>query len=60
MFVDGSCLDCQTVVIFPRPGDATCPGCGLRMFMNEAGQVGRYPSEGWEPGGIQGRRQPRP
>jgi hypothetical protein len=30
----------------------------LKMYLTEAGQIGRYPSEGWQPGGIQRRRQP--
>ena len=59
MFVEKPCVDCQTSVTFPQPGDGTCPRCGLRMFLNEAGQVGRYPAEDWQPGGIQGRRQQR-
>lgn len=58
LFDEKPCIDCQTMVTFAGPGDATCPRCGLRMYLTEAGQVGRYPSEGWEPGGIQGRRRP--
>jgi hypothetical protein len=52
------CLDCDAIVTFPEPGDATCPNCGLPMFLTEAGQVGRYPRPGWEPGGIQGWKRP--
>jgi hypothetical protein len=52
---DRACLDCPATVTFPGPGDATCPKCGLRMFLTAGGQVGRYPSQDWEPGGIQGR-----
>jgi hypothetical protein len=46
------CLDCDTQVMFPQVGDATCPGCGLRMYVTEAGQVGRYPAGDWTPGGY--------
>jgi hypothetical protein len=52
------CLDCDGTVAFAGPGNGTCPGCGLRMFLTEAGQVGHYPGEGWtEPG--YGRRRRR-
>jgi hypothetical protein len=51
------CLDSQTTATFPAGGDATCPGCGLRMYLTDGGQVGRYPAANWEPGGIQGRRR---
>jgi hypothetical protein len=34
----------------PRIGDATCPGCGLPMYVTKAGQVGRYPEGDWTPG----------
>ena len=51
------CLDCPSVVAFAeQPGDAVCPGCGLRMYLTDDGQVGRYQAEGWRPGGIQGYR----
>jgi hypothetical protein len=53
--VEKPCLDCQTPVTFPEPGDATCPACGLPMFLTKDGKVGRYPRADWEPGGIQGR-----
>jgi hypothetical protein len=47
------CLDCETLVMFlPEIGDATCPDCGLRMYVTEAGQVGRYPAGDWTPGGY--------
>jgi hypothetical protein len=46
------CLDCDTIVTFPEIGDATCPGCGLRMYVTKAGQVGRYPAGDWTPGGY--------
>jgi hypothetical protein len=42
----------------PETGDATCPNCGLGMFLSESGQVGRYPTPGWEPGRIQGWKRP--
>jgi hypothetical protein len=55
---DRPCIDCGRVVAFPRPGlDTTCPNCGL--YLSTGGQVGRYPSDGWSPGGIQGRRRDR-
>ena len=57
MFDERPCLDCRTVVTFPRPGDATCPACDLQMYLTRSGQVGRYPSQDWQPGGIQGRRR---
>jgi hypothetical protein len=56
LFVEKPRIDCRTLVSFPQPGDATCPSCGTPMFMNEKGQVGRYPQPDWQPGGIQGRR----
>jgi hypothetical protein len=55
--VDKPCLDCGAIVTFPSPGDATCGSCGLRMFMNDAGQTGRYPPVDWEPGRLQ-RKHP--
>jgi hypothetical protein len=39
------------VIMFPELGDATCPGCGLCMYVTEAGLVGRYPS-GTDCGGL--------
>jgi hypothetical protein len=55
---DVSCLDCHTPVRFPdRPGDATCPECGLKLYVTADGQTGRYPPADWQPGGIQGRRR---
>jgi hypothetical protein len=56
LFDERTCLDCKTAVLFTKPGDVKCPSCGLGMYLTESGQVGRYPSAGWEPGGIQGRR----
>jgi hypothetical protein len=54
---DYQCRDCLTIVTFPeRPGDGTCPNCGLAMYVTAAGEVGVYPPEDWSPGGIQGRR----
>jgi hypothetical protein len=54
---DYQCRDCLTIVTFPeRPGDGTCPNCGLAMYVTDAGEVGVYPPEDWSPGGIQGRR----
>jgi hypothetical protein len=35
MFVERTCLDCPTVVIFGGPEDATCPRCGLKMYLTE-------------------------
>jgi hypothetical protein len=53
---DSPCLDCQTPVTFPhKPGDATCPHCGLQLYATADGQLGRYPDPDWQPGGIQGR-----
>jgi DNA-directed RNA polymerase subunit RPC12/RpoP len=46
------CLDCDAIVTFPQQGDATCPGCGSRMYINEAGQIGRYGAGDWTPGGY--------
>jgi hypothetical protein len=57
MSVEKRCLDCDSVVTFPGSGDATCPECGLNMYMNDAGQIGRYPPADWDPGGIQGWRR---
>jgi len=51
------CPDCKTVVAFPElPGDATCPSCGLALYVTDNQAIGRYPSKDWTPGGIQGRR----
>jgi hypothetical protein len=52
--VDKPCLDCDATVSFPEPGDATCPGCGLVMYLTDSGQVGCYPRD-WV-FGFQGRR----
>jgi len=41
MTVETSRLECQAVVIFEGSGEATCPGCGVCMFLNGAGQIGR-------------------
>ena len=60
MFVDKPCIDCHRVVTFPVPGDATCPACGLPMYLTDSGQLRRYPSQGWTAGGIRGRRRPLP
>jgi hypothetical protein len=39
------CLDCEGDVDFPDPAaDATCPTCGLRMYLTDQGERGRYPS----------------
>jgi hypothetical protein len=57
LFAERPYLDCQATAIFTGPGDATCPSCGLRMYFTASGRVGRYPSEGWTPGGIEGLRQ---
>jgi hypothetical protein len=52
------CRDCPAVVVFrEQPGDAICPGCGLKLYLTDTGEVGAYPPEGWTPGGIQGRRR---
>jgi hypothetical protein len=52
-----TCLDCPTPVNFAeRPGDGTCPACGLRMYATASGQLGRYLPDDWKPGGIQGTR----
>jgi hypothetical protein len=56
--VDKACLDCDATVRFLEPGDATCPNCGLPMFLTEVGQVGRYLRPGSDPGGFQRRRPP--
>jgi hypothetical protein len=55
--VTGSyCLDCQAPVTFLGvPSEVTCATCGLRMYLTLDG-VGRYPRQGWAPGGIQGER----
>jgi hypothetical protein len=46
------CLDCPALVTFPELEDATCPSCGSRMYINEAGQVGRYGAGDWTVGGY--------
>jgi hypothetical protein len=52
------CLDYQTPVTFPdTPGDATCPECGLNLYVTADGHTGRYPPADWQPGGIQGRHR---
>jgi hypothetical protein len=52
---ENRCPDCRSTVTVPAlPGDATCPRCGLSMYVTDGGLVGRYPPEGWEPGPIQG------
>jgi hypothetical protein len=39
------CLDCGVEVEFADPpADATCPKCGLRLYLTENGERGRYPS----------------
>jgi DNA-directed RNA polymerase subunit RPC12/RpoP len=51
------CLDCPSDVSFAeRPGEAVCPGCGLRLYVTASGQLGRYLADDWRPGGIQGYR----
>jgi hypothetical protein len=51
------CLDCQQLVTFAaRPGETTCEGCGLRLYVTDGGQLGRLPAADWQPGGIQGQR----
>jgi hypothetical protein len=50
------CLDCGENMTFDGPGDSACDSCGLRMYMNDAGQTGRYPRPDWEPGRLQRRR----
>jgi hypothetical protein len=55
-FVAKPCLDCGVTVTFPAPGDATCPTCGLPMYLSEDGWVGRRPREDWEPGRLQRKR----
>jgi hypothetical protein len=52
--VQKPCLDCDAIVDFPEPGDATCPNCDLGMYLTESGQVGRYRGPDWDPGRIQG------
>jgi hypothetical protein len=38
-------LDCPAEVDFDdQPSDATCPHCGLKMYLTEKGERGRYPS----------------
>jgi hypothetical protein len=49
-------LECDTLDTFSELGDATCPGCGTRMYVNEAGQVGRYGAGDWTPGGYGGQK----
>ncbi|HEX9549271.1 MAG TPA: hypothetical protein VF942_18160 [Acidimicrobiales bacterium] len=45
------CVDCFAPVVFvTRPGEATCFGCGLRVYLNESDHIGAYPPEGWRPG----------
>jgi DNA-directed RNA polymerase subunit RPC12/RpoP len=54
---EARCVDCQAPVGFAeRPGRATCPDCGLRLYLTADGQLGRMPADDWQPGGIQGRR----
>jgi hypothetical protein len=39
------CLDCGLDVEFADPPtDAICSNCGLRMYLTEKGERGRYPS----------------
>jgi DNA-directed RNA polymerase subunit RPC12/RpoP len=53
--VEHRCTDCRTVVEVPEhPGDAVCPNCGVKLYVNEKDQIGAYPPEDWEPGRIQG------
>lgn len=55
---DHLCRDCPAMVTFAKkPGDATCPDCGLVMYVTDTGEVGAYPPADWTPGGIQGRRR---
>jgi hypothetical protein len=59
ILVKRTCLDCATTVLLPQPGDDTSSGFGLSMYFNR-GPV-RWAATrvtGWQPGGIQGRRQP--
>src|ERR1019366_2076694 len=45
---DYPCRDCPCVVTFTeQPGDATCPSCGLCLYVTDAGEVGAYPPEDW-------------
>jgi DNA-directed RNA polymerase subunit RPC12/RpoP len=54
---EARCVDCQAPIGFSdRPGTATCPDCGLRLYVTADGQLGRMPADDWQPGGIQGRR----
>jgi hypothetical protein len=56
--VQRRCLDCQVLVSFAdEPGEATCSGCGLHLYVTGDGQLGRLPADDWQPGGIQGRGQ---
>jgi hypothetical protein len=53
-----TCLDCHSPLTFPdKPGDATCPECGLNLYVTADGHLGRYPDPDWQPGGIQGRHR---
>jgi hypothetical protein len=53
---DLSCIDCHIPVPFAgQPDEATCPECGLRLYVTADGQLGRIPDPHWQPGGIQGR-----
>jgi uncharacterized Zn finger protein (UPF0148 family) len=55
---DSPCPDCRTTVSFPeKSGEATCPECGLNLYVTADGHTGRYPYREWQPGGIQGRRR---
>jgi hypothetical protein len=57
MTIEKPCIDCAAVTKFNDEGNATCPDCGLGMFLSDSGQVGRYPSDDWV-FGFQGRRPP--
>jgi hypothetical protein len=55
---DKRCMDCRSPITFLGvPSEVTCRSCGLRMYLTTDG-IGRYPREGWAPGGIQGQRRP--
>jgi len=44
------CVDCRSPVVFPtRPGETTCFGCGVRLYLSERGGPAPYPPEGWRP-----------
>ena len=52
---EAPCRDCRATVGFPElPGDATCPACGLRLYVNANKAIGPLPGRR-----LDTRRNPR-